>query len=120
MTSINWHGTDRRMKQRIGAYGEAVKQASFNLGQHWGAVLEAYAKSQAPWTDRSGNLRQALWGRAFLIQNGDAVMIVLSHGLDYGIFLETRNASRYAIVRPALEVHYGQVWDSYKRMLGGR
>jgi hypothetical protein len=120
MTSINWHGSDRRMKQRIGAYGEAVKQASFNLGQHWGAVLEAFAKSGAPWTDRTANARQSLWGRAFVIRNGDAVMIVLSHGMYYGVFLELSNASRYAVIAPTLEVHYNQIIASYRRMLGGR
>lgn len=120
MARIDWGGTDRRMKQRIGQYGQAVKQASFNLGQHWAAVLEAYSKAQAPWTDRTAAARQSLWGRSFLVQNGDVVVIVLSHGVNYGVFLELANAGKFSVIAPTLETHYGQLWNSYRRMLGGR
>lgn len=120
MATIDWGGTDRAMKKRIGQYGEAVKQAAFNLAQYWAPNLESYAKMNRPWTDRTSNARQGLWSKAFTVNDGDTVVIILSHGVYYGRFLELSNAGRYAIIMPTLQAHYGPIWASYRKMLGGR
>lgn len=117
---IEWNGTDRAVRQRIGEYGRASKDALYALAQYWAPNLEAYAKANAPWTDRTGNARQGLQGRAY--QTSDAVIIALGHSptINYGLWLEVLHQGRYAIIMPTLEAHYRPVWDSVRRTMGGR
>lgn len=63
--------------------------------------VEAHMKSNAPWTDRTGNARAGLFSRAETEASG--ARIVFGHSVYYGIFLEARWSGRYAIVLPTLE-----------------
>ena|SRR5262245_42739728 len=58
-----------------------------------------FMRSNAPWTDRTGNARQGLFSRAFL--NGRKVTIVLWHSVPYGIWLEIAHDRRFKIIDPA-------------------
>ena len=64
--------------------------------------LETDAKAQAPWTDRTGAARQRLQGYTYRKTNG--WRIVLSHGVDYGIWLELAHEKRFAIVGPLINL----------------
>ena len=48
--------------------------------------MESYAKSKRPWQDRSGRARQSLQGKSKNL--GTVIRCELSHGVDYGIYLE--------------------------------
>ncbi len=63
---------------------------------------EAYAKKNAPWTDRSGNARAGLHADAKSINGGEAFELILAHSVYYGIFLETRFSGKYAIIMPTM------------------
>jgi len=60
-----------------------------------------YMKSNAPWTDRTGNARQTL--AAHGVHAPDFHEIHLYGGVPYQIFLETRFAGRFAIIGPAVK-----------------
>lgn len=66
-------------------------------------LLEAVAKINAAWTDRTGHARQGLHAGADIDNNG--VVLYIAHSVPYGIYLETSNAGKYAILKPTLE-HY--------------
>lgn len=66
--------------------------------------MEGYAKSNAKWSDRSGRARQGLNGTAERAYPGFRIKI--SHGVDYGIYLEMANEKRYAILPDTLR--YGE------------
>lgn len=51
--------------------------------------LEGYAKKHRPWTDRTSQARQRLKGSYTTIPKGYRLM--LSHGVDYGKYLEATN-----------------------------
>lgn len=78
---------------------------------------EAYARSNAPWTDRTGNARNGLRTEPFhepMKRHG----IVLSHSVPYGIWLEVRWEGRYAIIVPTI-THEGQeLMQFIKGLLG--
>jgi hypothetical protein len=64
--------------------------------------VQNYARSNAPWTDRTGNARQGL----FATYSGDGEgrhAIDLFHSVPYGIWLEVRFAGRFSIIRPTIE-----------------
>jgi hypothetical protein len=79
---------------------------------------EGWMRSNAPWTDRTGNARNGLRGTPKI--GGMTVSIVLSHSVPYGIWLETRWGGAYAIIGPAIQ-HWGpETMRMLGRTLGGR
>lgn len=59
-----------------------------------------WSKQHAPWTDRTGNARNSLYGQTDDTQKNK---IVGYHGIGvyYGIYLELSNFGKYRIVQPA-------------------
>jgi len=86
--------------------------AAGSLATHFAGVLEAYAKANAPWHDRTSNARQTLF--SVVDVEKERVILYLSHGMEYGVFLELCNAGRYAIILPTLEAHYEQIKQAMK------
>lgn len=74
---------------------------------------ETYAKLHASWTDRSGNARGGLTG---LADNSKASSnhweIILTHRVNYGIWLEVRFGGKYAIIRPTLVEEAPNYWQT--------
>lgn len=89
------------------AYLEAVKRLVYAVLQRRAPEIENWMKIYAPWTDRTGNARQTLHTFIDPPQTmglmAEAISLVLSHGMDYGFWLEVKNAGRYAIVSPAID-----------------
>ncbi|MEL7435893.1 MAG: hypothetical protein AAFN11_18245 [Chloroflexota bacterium] len=109
--SARFEGLNEIM-QRITRYEQRIKQIVRQIAQFWQAKLEAYAKTNAPWTDQTANARQSL--HAFIEElSGDTVRLYLSHGMDYGIYLETKYAGQYAIIWPTIQQHL----EPIRRML---
>lgn len=65
-------------------------------------VSTAYMKSNAPWTDRTGNARNGL--HAVTAHSRGLHSVTLAHGVPYGIWLEVRWGGRFAIVGRAVQV----------------
>lgn len=96
-------------------YVAAIRHAVLMYCQYNAPQIETWMKSNAPWTDRSGNARQAL--NAFAEELADAIIIELGHGVDYGKWLEWKNSGRYAIIAPALDEWGPRIMDGLRRLL---
>lgn len=116
MARVEWTGQEH-VKRRMREYGVAVKQTTWRIAEYWAPVLESYAKENRPWTDRTGNARAMLWARPVRLSD-DAVAIILSHGVDYGLWLEIRWQGRYAIIWPTLQAHLSQIERMYQGIFG--
>ena len=83
---------DREIKTRaaLGLYADTVAKK-----------METHAKSNKPWIDRTGRAKQSLNSSWKWI--GDVARVELSHGVDYGIYLEFCNEKRYAIIKPTID-----------------
>lgn len=86
---------------------ERKKAGLYALLQNWAGQLEGYAKEHAPWTDRTGHARQSL--HAGVEEQGDELILYLSHGVEYGIWLEVAHGGNYAIVRPTVDAHLARI-----------
>lgn len=64
--------------------------------------MQSYAQQNARWTDRTGAARQRLKGGVEKRANGYAIRI--SHGVDYGIWLEFAHEKRFAILPDTIRV----------------
>lgn len=63
--------------------------------------VQAYARRNAKWTDRTSNARNGLI--AFTEEHGRLWRIVITHSVSYGIWLEIRWGGRYSIIRPSVQ-----------------
>lgn len=64
-------------------------------------LIEAYAKANAPWADRTGAARAGLTTQVY--SQGDEVILELAHSVDYGQWLELIQDGRFAVIMPTLE-----------------
>lgn len=96
-------------------YADRIHAAVRALARRIAPQLEAWAKENARWQDRTGNARQTLHTEVEEIAN-EMVEIILAHGVDYGQWLEL---SRFGVVSEALDVYAPQVWQEVVAMLRG-
>ena len=96
---------------------ERKKARLYALLLDWAGTMEGYAKSHAPWTDRTGHARQSLHGGVDV--QGDQQVLYLSHGVEYGIWLELAHDGNYAIVRPTVDVHLPRIRQTVKDYWSG-
>lgn len=99
--SLNWVGDDA-MLRAMDAYAGKVLSAVRQVAEYWKGQWEADAKANAPWQDQTGNARQALHAGIEEMAH-DAVRLYLSHGVNYGLWLEVRFAGRWSIIWPTIE-----------------
>ena len=77
--------------------------------------LEEYMKEHRVWTDRTGDARKRLTGRSSEIPNG--FRITLSHGVNYGIWLELAHEKRYAILEPTVRLRGPEVVRGMNKLI---
>ena len=106
-TGLVWQRPPIALVPRLDDYRERLLAALKALADHFAARIEAYAKTNAPWTDRTEAARQGL--RAFAAETATGVVLYLVHSVSYGVFLELAHAGRFAIIGPTLETFYGEI-----------
>lgn len=92
-----------------------LMEAAIITAQRSAPDVENYMKTNAPWTDQTGNARNGLTARPF--QEGETVGIVLSHSVPYGIYLEAKWSGRYAIIQPTIDAMGPVVMRRYERLM---
>lgn len=79
------------------------------------AKLEAYAKANARWQNRTGDARRRLKGD--VLSSGSTYKIRLAHGVDYGIWLELANERRYAIIEESIDAEGPDILKGFDRLV---
>lgn len=79
--------------------------------------MEAYAKKNAKWTDRTGNARQKLTGDAYWV-DPKTLETVIAHQMDYGVWLELAMGRKYAILEEALNNVAPDLLKAYEKLVG--
>lgn len=116
-TGIHWDNPpDKAWGELADAYQAAIQKGVKAIALRHAPAIENWMKTNASWTDRTGNARQTLH-TAVETEAHEMVSIVLSHGMDYGIYLELRNAGKYAIIGPALDEFAPKVWADVVALL---
>lgn len=107
---------DRAWPALAANYRAAIERGIVGIANRWAPEIENYMKANASWTDRTGNARQGLHTEVNAVA-GSMVEIILAHGVDYGIYLELANASRFGIVNPSIDYFAPRIWQDVVRML---
>lgn len=88
--------------------------ASLALANNWAARMEAYAKTHAPWQDRTGAARAGLAGR--VETDGEDIVIYLKHSVDYGVYLELAHERKYAILEPTTKKFARNILRTFRNL----
>jgi hypothetical protein len=107
-SGIRWQRPPSELATAIERYGDRVLRTVAAIAQYTATQMQNDAKNNAPWTDRTGNARTGLFGTSEADFAAKVVTIYLSHGatINYGVWLELANSSRYACIMPAMQSHY--------------
>lgn len=84
------------MVKKMAEHESKLQKAVLLYGETCGLKLEAEAKEEAPWTDRTGNARNSIRGGAD--PYADGAKIYLSGNMEYSKWLEIANDGDYAIL----------------------
>lgn len=123
--------TDTTLFARMHSLDAKIARALAALVQRNAPAVQNYARRTAPWTDQTGNARQGLFARyAMESGSGRAILtgeatgegagvhtINLSHSVNYGIWLETRWAGKYAVIAPTIQREGARIMKSAERLL---
>lgn len=82
--------TELKAKAALGLYADTVAKK-----------MESHAKTNYPWTPRSGRAHQSL--NSSWEWQGNKVVISLAYGVEYGIYLEFAHEKRFAIIQPTID-----------------
>lgn len=88
------------LARRVEQWGVHLARALFVAAQKLAGRIALWMKTNAPWTNRTGNARARL--SAWVVRLSAGVAIVLAHGVSYGAALEAMQAGRFAIIAPAV------------------
>lgn len=82
------------------------------------ALLESWAKTNAPFVDKTGNLRNSIKGEVETV-SVDMVTLILSAGMEYAPYVELRYEGRFAYLMPAIEANRERMEEIIARHCGG-
>jgi len=102
----------RNLEERESRLRQAIKI----LTDAGARKMEAWAKVNARWTDRTGNARQGIKGESMWVDT-TKITIALSYSVDYGIWLELAMEKKYAILEEAIEQNKDELIEAYKRLM---
>ena len=94
---IEWKGN---LVANLNQFGPKTKSRMVATAKFVAPQIQSDMRSNAPWTDQTGNARNGLFTSVQVSTNN--VAIVLYHSVPYGIWLELRWSGKYAIITPSL------------------
>lgn len=115
--TVKWINPIEDLQKSIVQYGDRVIVAILSIAQYIATKAQNEMRHNAPWTDRTGNARNALFSMAQMAST-DLVIIYLSHGsaIEYGIMLETGYGMKYAIIVPTMQRLLPQLENMLKQL----
>lgn len=71
--------------------------------------IQGYGQQYHVWQNRTFAAEQSL--AADVVTNGHIHTLTFSHGVYYGIYLETMQGGRFAIIMPTLQAYYAVIMN---------
>lgn len=103
--------------QNLASLKQRLREAAASASEEIAALLEAYAKTNAPFTDQTGNLRQSISGSAQQTAK-DVYTIILAAGMNYGMFVELLHEQKYAFLWPAVSENTARIQQIWAERIG--
>ena len=78
--------------------------------------IQSKMKMNRPWTDRTG-MAKTLLNAKVSQPDKNTIRITLSHGVDYGIWLELAHEKNYAIIEPTIREEGPRIVDDLSDLM---
>lgn len=102
------------IRANVRQFDDRANRAIAKVFDYQKHASENYMRSNAPWTDQTTNARNGLFSAAS--QEGDSHSLLMSHGVGYGIYLETMQAGRYGIIVPTWIHTSDELWKMLRKL----
>lgn len=96
-TRVIWRGN---LRQNLAELDPKIRHRLAAMMTYTAPRMEAWARSNAPWHDRTGNARRGL--TAVALHSENQYQIIMFHRVPYGIWLEVRWSGRLQIIMPTI------------------
>lgn len=113
--NVTWQTSPGSMADRVASYAKKLLAAVYALATEWASRIESQMKSGARWKDQTGNARRGLFGRAMRLAVG--AVIVCGGSVFYQIYLERKNAGRFAIIMSTMQANYAGIFASLRALV---
>lgn len=107
-TSMYFNLDTKNLDFAIDAFREKFAAGLAMYSETAARKLEAKAKMNRPWTDRTGEAKRRLTGTSEM-EGQDKCRIVLAHGVEYGIWLEIAHEQNFAILEPTVRQNADEI-----------
>jgi hypothetical protein len=104
------------------AMKNAASKANFYLSrttEYYSLHAETYAKSKAPWTDRTGNARSGLgstWTGAVSSESAK-FEIDIFHRMPYGFWLEVKHGGKFSIINKTVNIEGNKFFKTANQVM---
>lgn len=68
-----------------------------------------------PWIDRTNMARTSLSAKSYQTLTG--FVIKLSHGVEYGVYLELAHEQKYAVIKPTIRAEAPRIMEIFRGMI---
>lgn len=102
MAKVEFSYDDKQLSHNIKTFGKDLRRNISAVVDYNAAFAQAWLRSRAKWTDRTGAARSGLF--AISIEDRNNFEIFMAYSVNYGIWLEVANNRKYAIITPAIRV----------------
>lgn len=102
-STFNNKATEALVRAAIGVFADTAAKK-----------MEADAKQNAQWTDRTSNARNSIQGN--FGWKGKHAVITLSGNMEYSSYLELAHEKKYAILIPTIQKHSPEILKAYRRV----
>lgn len=92
--------TKNEIVRNLEGLDDRAIQAIHATLRYWATQAMTIMRTEAHWTDNTGNARQGLMAKDFV--DGEGGSLVMWHSVPYGIWLEVRWHGKYAVVGPVM------------------
>jgi hypothetical protein len=100
------------------AYIQALEQVGVQIGEARSPEITEWMKQNHPWQNRTGAAEAGLTTTPRQDMPAILLELTMSHGVSYGIYLETIGAGKWAIIAPAVDYFGPRIVEDFRAALG--
>ena len=106
----------KQVVQNMAKFENKFDAALYQFANNGAQKMEAYARQNRPWTDRTGRAKQSLKGSAYRVNKG--YRLEIAHGVSYGVYLEYAHERKFAILWPTVNtVGRNQIMPAFDKFI---
>ena len=117
MSQITTYVDLGQVKANMGKLSGAIAEKAKAVVDRNFIEMENFAKSNASWTDRTGNARRSI--KKVDKSDRTAILYYLIIGVNYGVWLEIAHQGKFQILRPTMTIFEPKLQKELKK-IGGR